>query len=161
MWLIENGNPVPVLRGREKIESFINQCLLGDWVIRIEHRGYEQQPHMGWQQWENSFFAIDNARSVVKSINACHEAFPFHSIRIYAEKFMPEMRMVYCIYESPSAELTPDDSRYLDKRPIDAKQNWPQVSPVSIEEKATGTWRYIAAAGTVAGSVMLWEIASL
>lgn len=156
---VENLDPVMPLQNREKIESFIENSLLGDWIIRIEYSGRNAQGQTDWLQWDSTFFAITSAEDVLQVIDSCYAYFPEREIRISAEKVRPQTRMVYSVYqpgESVLKTLSPDHVASQA-----ANQEWPQVATDEITSvKANNKWRFMAAIGTLAGSLIVWEAAS-
>lgn len=79
-----------------KLRKLIENSLLSDWAIRIE---FEDGKSEDWQQWENSFFALNSAEPVIAAIKECYQDNPYHAIRISAEKFRPQTSMLYTVYE--------------------------------------------------------------
>lgn len=83
----------------EKIGQLIQHSLCGDWILRIEHTQNASSHHVVWQQWNTPFFAIANPEPVINSIEICRDTYPTHTIRLYAEKIRPEVRLVYWIHQ--------------------------------------------------------------
>lgn len=161
MWLVQNSDPVPTLKNREKIEQFIDRSLLGDWSIRIEHSiGDSERDDAVWLQWGATLFALTSPRAVMEAIDNCHASHPSHDIRINAEKFSPEMRMVYCVYRAVDAEALEGKSSGKEKLPVAANQDWMPEPEENSPAKAGSSWRYLAAVGTLAGTLIAWEAAS-
>ncbi|WP_455375774.1 ribulose bisphosphate carboxylase small subunit [Kaarinaea lacus] len=160
MQLIENFEPVPPLHNRKNIENFIDQSLLGDWVIRVEYSGKNPQGKIDWVQWGSTMFAIKSSCDVMREIDACHANYPAKEIRIYAEKVRPEMRMVYSVYRPTEFGLNDKVSVSIISEA--ANQEWPRPGneTVPVKAKANSAWRYLAAAGTLAGTLIVWEVAS-
>lgn len=160
MQLIENFEPVPPLQNRKNIENFVDQSLLGDWVIRVEYSGKNPQGEIDWVQWGPTMFAIKSSCDVMKEIDACHANYPAKEIRIYAEKVLPEMRMAYSVYRP--VELGINDKVSESIAAEAANQEWPRSGgeTLPVKAKANSTWRYLAAAGTLAGTLIVWEVAS-
>ena len=160
MRLVENYSPVPPLHNRRNIENFIDQSLLGDWVIRVEYSGNNSKKQTGWIQWGSTLFAIRSPDEVMDAIDACHSSFPEQEIRIYAEKVRPEMRMVYNVYrstESGSHDETPVSVNVASEA---ANQEWHPTADESVSARGNSAWRFLAAAGTLAGTLIVWEAAS-
>ncbi|MGD8560285.1 MAG: ribulose bisphosphate carboxylase small subunit [Gammaproteobacteria bacterium] len=106
MHLVNNCTPPATLNCHHELEEFIGRSLLGDWMIRIEHKGDNEPPYHRWQQWGDMLFAITRPDSVMEAIYACRSSYPAHAIRIYAEKVWPESRMIYRIHETPDSGQT-------------------------------------------------------
>lgn len=158
MWLVQNSNPVPTLHNRDKIEQFIDRSLLGDWSIRIEHSvGDSSQEDAVWLQWGTTLFAITSPKAVMEAIDDCHASNPSHDIRIHAEKFRPEMRMVYCVYRAAESSNASGNG---EGQSVAANQDWIQLPEEKIPAKGNNAWRYVAAATTLAGTLIVWEAAS-
>ena len=158
MRLVDNLDPVPPLNNRKNVENFIDQSLLGDWIIRVEYSGNNAQGQPDWLQWGATLFAINSSNDVMQAIDSCYAYFPERDIRIYAEKVRPETRMVYSVYRA-------DESGLNSRAPVSvasqaANQEWLQPVKESVPASTNNTWRFIAAAGTVAGSLIVWEAAS-
>ena len=160
MQLVENFDPVPPLQNRKNIENFIDQSLLGDWIIRVEYSGNNPQGQADWVQWGSTMFAISSPDEVMEAIDACHANFPQQEIRIYAEKVRPEMRMVYSVYRSTEYVLNDAPSVSVNVASEAANQEWPQSADERVPARANNAWRFIAAAGTLAGTLIVWEVAS-
>lgn len=158
MWLVQNSNPVPTLYNRDKIEEFVDRSLLGDWSIRIEHAvGDSSQEDSVWLQWGTTLFAITSPKAVMEAIDDCHASNPSHDIRIHAEKFRPEMRMVYSVYRGTESS---NESVNVESQSAAANQDWIQLPDERTSAKGNTAWRYVAAATTLAGTLIVWEAAS-
>ena len=158
MRLLEICNPVPALQNRNKMENFIDQSLLGDWIIRVEYSGNNSQGQRGWIQWGSTMFAIRSPDEVMEAIDACHTNYPEQEIRIYAEKVRPQVRIVYSVYRASEPGLKhlatvngPSDA---------ANQEWLQSGGQAVPVRTKSAWRFIAAAGALAGTFIVWEAAS-
>jgi ribulose bisphosphate carboxylase small subunit len=80
-----------------KINNLIESSLLFDWIIRIElDRG--ESRHSCWEQWDQTFFALRTAESVIAAVKSCYSRNPDCTIRIYAEKVRPQSRMYFTVY---------------------------------------------------------------
>ena len=79
------------------IKKIIENSLLADWSIRIEHHtgGIDTD---GWQLWTKAFFAVRSAEAVLESLLDCYTRHPRSSIRIHAERFRPQCRVLYTVY---------------------------------------------------------------
>ena len=80
------------------IKKTIENSLLADWLINIECLPHGAE-HEGWQKWDKNFFAIKSAQPVITALLACYEKNPMYGIRIVAEKFRPQSRLVYTAYD--------------------------------------------------------------
>jgi ribulose bisphosphate carboxylase small subunit len=80
-----------------KIKKLIESSLLFDWIIRIEFDRGESE-HTRWEQWDQTFFALRTAESVIAALKSCYMKNPHRIIRIYAEKFRPQTRMYFTAY---------------------------------------------------------------
>lgn len=129
MWLVQHSQTVPTLHNRDKIAQLVDQSLLGDCAIRIEHSGVEQNG--AWVQWGQTLFAIKSAEQVMAVIDACHTSCPSHDIRISAEKFRPQMRMVYNVCRAADA-VSSDDVSITNTSPSEAaNQMWTHMVAAS------------------------------
>lgn len=161
MQLVENLDAVPPLSNRENVENFVEQSLLGDWVIRVEYSGRNAQGQTDWLQWDSTFFAIASADDVMQAIDSCYAYFPEREIRISAEKIRPATRMVYSVYRPAESDLKSQAPVPVSVASQAANQEWPDTAE---EEKITvndnSKWRYFAAVGTLAGTLFALEAAS-
>lgn len=89
------------------INKIIENSLLSDWAIRIEFREVEAESAR-WQLWDITFFALRSAIPVLESLMKCYTKNPKCTIRINAEKFRPQSRLLYTVY-NPS--LVPSDAQ--------------------------------------------------
>ncbi len=80
-----------------KIKKLVESSLLFDWIIRIEFDSRESE-HSCWKQWDQTFFALRSAESVIAALKACYTKYPDYTIRINAEKVRPQTRMYYTAY---------------------------------------------------------------
>lgn len=158
MRLLENYYPVPPLQNRHSLENFIDQSLLGDWIIRVEYSGNNSQGQKAWAQWGSTMFAVKSPDEVMQAIDACHANYPAKEIRLYAEKVRPETRMIYSVYRSSESVL--EDEVCVNVAPVAAHHPWWQTSDSYIPAKGNATWRYLAAACTLVGTLIVWEAAS-
>lgn len=79
------------------IKKIIESGLLADWLIRIEYRNSVSQAG-DWQLWEQSHFALRSAKPVIKTLLDCYTKQPGSIIRICAERFRPQTRLLYTVY---------------------------------------------------------------
>jgi ribulose bisphosphate carboxylase small subunit len=159
MQLVENFDPVSPLHNRKNIENFIDQSLLGDWAIRVEYAKNNSQGQLSWFQWGSTMFAIKSPADVMEAIDNCHANYPAQEIRIHAEKFRPEMRMVYSIFRASESGIN-NDQACVNIASQAANQEWIQSADESGLAKANSAWRYLAAVGALAGTLLVLEAAS-
>jgi len=79
------------------IRKLIENGLLFDWSITIEYVNNNTESAF-WQQWNQSFFALQSAEPVIAALMDCYNKNPDHLIRLNAEKFRPQTRMVHMVY---------------------------------------------------------------
>lgn len=79
------------------IKKIIENSLLSDWAISIEYHSNGIDT-AGWQLWNRSFFAVRSAEAVLESLLDCHAKHPRCCIRINAEKYRPQCRVLYTAY---------------------------------------------------------------
>jgi len=157
MKLVQNAIPLDSLGYRNDVESLIGQSLFGDWLLRIEHAGTEPQSSSNWKQWDDVFFAIKDTEPVMQALFACHASHPSHSIRIYAEKIRPETRMIYSVYDATKDQAAEKNAANENLAASAANQDVGESLVARANSKANPVWRYIAATGALAGSILLWE----
>lgn len=80
-----------------KVRKLIENSLLADWVLRIEYDSGEHESD-SWRQWDETFFALRSADSVLDALKVCYSKFSDRVIRINAEKIRPRTRMLYTVY---------------------------------------------------------------
>lgn len=79
------------------IKRIITNSLLFDWAINIEYREVKAES-VGWELWDNTFFALRSAGPVIESLMKCYAKKSRCVIRIHAEKFHPQSRLLYTVY---------------------------------------------------------------
>ena len=79
------------------IKKIIETSLLADWAIRIEYECGESHV-TDWRLWGEPCFAITSAKPVLDALLDCYTRHPRSTIRIHAEKFSPETRLLYTVY---------------------------------------------------------------
>lgn len=79
------------------LKKLIDSSLLADWAIRIEYQSNKSDT-TSWQLWDKAHYAICSAQPVLEALLACYMQHPRSSIRINAEKFRPQSRMIYTVY---------------------------------------------------------------
>ncbi len=80
------------------LKKIIETSLLSDWAISIEYQTRESETTC-WQLWDKTFFAIRSAEHVLTALLNCYTRHPKSTIRIYAEKFRPQSRILYTVYD--------------------------------------------------------------
>ena len=93
------------------IKKIIDNSLLSDWAIRIEYLDHASET-ADWQLWDKTFFAIRSASPVIASLDACYEKHSKCTIRIAAEKFRPQSRLLFSVYTPP---ILPEETVYKDQ----------------------------------------------
>ena len=79
------------------LKKIIESSLLADWAISIEYHGGESEATC-WQIWDKVHFALRSSKPVLEALLACYTKHPRSTIRICAEKFRPQTRMLYTVY---------------------------------------------------------------
>jgi len=90
------------------LEKTINDSLLHDWAIRIEHIPNVTSRYANWQQWGKTLYSLDNPSLVLEALIACNKIFPEEEIRIKAEKSEPETNMIFWVYCKPDTVFSED-----------------------------------------------------
>ena len=80
------------------IRKLIENSLLFDWAITIEYADGNSETAF-WQQWDDSFFALNSAEPVIVALTDCYNKNPGYAIRLIAVKFRPQIRMVHMVYK--------------------------------------------------------------
>ena len=71
-----------------------------------------------------------------------------------------EMRMVYSVYRPAISDSIKQASLNVGVKSDAANQEWPQSENASVTANPKSAWRFLAAAGTLAGTLIVWEVAS-
>ena len=91
------------------IKKIIESSLLADWAIRIEYECGESHVN-NWRVWNKPCFAITSAKPVIDALLDCYTKNPRSTIRIHAERFCTQTRLLYTVYNPQylpaEAELT-------------------------------------------------------
>lgn len=114
------------------VTKIIESSLLADWAISIEYQSGESEATC-WQLWDKAYFAIRSAKPVLEALLACYTKHPRCTIRICAEKFRPQTRMLYTVY----------NPQYLPAETGAKPQTSPMRSPREYEQSMVQT-RFIA-----------------
>ena len=80
------------------IRKIIENSLLYDWAIKIEYLDFESEIST-WQTWDKTYFAVNSAQLVLESLSNCYKANPRFIIRMNAEKFHPQSKLMFCVYK--------------------------------------------------------------
>lgn len=79
------------------IKKVIEASLLTDWAIRVEYQSGESETG-SWQLWDKLFFAVRSAEAVLGALLDCYTEYPKNTIRLNAEKFSPQSRLLFIVY---------------------------------------------------------------
>jgi len=79
------------------LKKIIESSLLADWAIRIEYQAGQSDASC-WQLWDKTYFAIRCAKPVLETLLDCYTKHPTSTIRICAEKYRPQTRILYTAY---------------------------------------------------------------
>lgn len=79
------------------IKKIIESSLLADWAIRIEYDCGESHA-TDWRIWDKTCFAITSAKPVLDALLDCYTRHPKSTIRINAERFCTQTRLLYTVY---------------------------------------------------------------
>lgn len=112
------------------IKKIINASLLFDWAINIEY----QEAGSGsarWSRWDDTFFALRSAGSVIESLMNCYKSNPECTIRINAEKFRPQSRLLYTAY-NPAYAASETEVKAQDSRTWLLREQGASISPTSV-----------------------------
>ena len=106
------------------LRKVIENSLLRDWVIRVEYHGEETGINC-WQLWDKTFFAIGSAKDVIQAITNCYKAHPRSTIRLYAEKFRPQTRMLFTVYNPQYLHTETERKTRSNNRPLTQPHDQP------------------------------------
>jgi ribulose bisphosphate carboxylase small subunit len=104
------------------LKKIIETSLLADWAISIEYQSGETEATC-WQLWDKAYFAIRSAKSVLEALLDCHSKHPGSTIRLRAEKFRPQTRMLYTVYNPQYLPAETDSKPQTYSRPSPRKQD--------------------------------------
>ena len=110
------------------IKKIIENSLLADWAIRIEYLGHDSASG-DWQTWDKAFYAVRSASPVITALAACYEKHANCAIRLSAEKFNPQSRLLYSVY-TPHFLLEETVSKpqpISDNKPLQINQPFSQI----------------------------------
>ena len=99
------------------IKKIIENSLLSNWAISIEYQTSETDT-ASWQLWDKAFFAIRSAEAVLDSLVDCYTKHPRSTIRINAEKFHPQSRILYTVYNPQYLPADTDIKRQTASRQL-------------------------------------------
>lgn len=86
---------LPALECLDEIEQLVRRSLRGNWVIRIEYA--DTGSHANWQTWGKPLFAVRDSATITDAILACRAGFPARAIRLNAQRFHPDTRLLYWV----------------------------------------------------------------
>ena len=142
----------------DELERHIENTLSDHWILRVEHTEDVNPVHTQWQQWGNALYCLKEARPLIHSIQACRVKHPTHSIRLYAEKTSPRIRLIYPVYRpegnTGSAQNLPG------KRIAQASRrfgNWLEPLRTGAIAARTRIWRIVTVTGMLLGSLLVFE----
>jgi ribulose bisphosphate carboxylase small subunit len=107
------------------LKKIIESSLLADWAISIEYQSGESETTC-WQIWDKTYFAIRSAKPVLEALLDCYTKHPRGTIRLCAEKFRPQTRLLYTVY----------NPQYLPADTVSRPQTYPEQSPREHEQPA-------------------------
>lgn len=87
----------------------VENYLLNDWAISIEHTDDIKYLNTKWERWGKTFYKPSNASIVIDSIFSCHDSNPLNAIRLYAEKYTPASRFCLFITEGSNNSIKHDE----------------------------------------------------
>ena len=141
----------------DELERHIENTLSDHWILRVEHAEDVNPGHIQWQQWGDSLYCVKEAKPLIHSIQACRVKHPTHSIRLYAEKTSPRIRLIYPVYRpegnTGSAQMLPG------KWIAQASRFGAWLKPLQAGAIAARTriWRIITVTGLLLGSFLVFE----
>ena len=106
------------------VKKIIENSLLGDWAIRIEYQS-EELESSSWQTWNKTFFAIDAADDVLIALRDCYAKHPKCTIRLHAERFRPQTRIIYTVYDPQHLPAETELNTQTSTRPSSRKYEQP------------------------------------
>lgn len=112
------------------LKKIIESSLLCDWAIRVEYYCEEKRINC-WQLWDKTYFAIRSARDVLRAISNCYKSHPRSTIRLHAEKFHPQTRMLFTVYNPQYLPAETEVRKQSSRQPYSDKHDQPR-SPVRI-----------------------------
>ena len=141
----------------DDLERLIENTLSHNWILRVEHTQDVNPVCTQWRQWEKAQYCVKEAGPVIRSIQACREEYPTHSVRLYAEKTSPRTRFIYPVYRSEgdtgSAQVLPG------KWTAQASRLGVWLKPLETGAIAARSrfWRIITVTGMLLGSFLAFE----
>jgi ribulose bisphosphate carboxylase small subunit len=107
------------------LKKIIENSLLSNWAISIEYQIGETDTTI-WQLWDKTYFAIRSAEAVLDSLIDCYTKHSRCAIRINAEKYHPQSRILYTVY---NPQYLPADT---DIKPQTASRRLPAFKGVGV-----------------------------
>ena len=141
----------------DEVERVLAENLSHNWILRIEHADNVNSVSTQWQQWGKPLFANKDSSSLLNDIRACLTHHPSHTIRLYAEKFNPQVQFVYWVYRpeydaaliaQPEQQVTPVNSGVT--RCVSSLDD-------SVKAARSRLWRIVTVTGMVLVSLLLLE----
>ena len=77
-----------------EINNLIENGLLFDWAVKIEFLKGKHET-TDWKKWDKTFFAMHSAEPFLASLRECYSENPGCTVRLAAEKFHPQTRLLY------------------------------------------------------------------
>ena len=152
--------PTPSLPDLDEVRTLICGSLCPDWVVRIEHRPSGADADGLWRSWGRPGFARRDPDPLLDDIHACHTTHPKHEIRLCAERWRPESRLLYSIFQpvpghTPPPALLERSSRWSRPQPVPVRR--PLAARIGGARRALmGT---IGLVGSLLGSALIIEMA--
>jgi ribulose bisphosphate carboxylase small subunit len=115
------------------IKKIIENSLLSDWSICIEFLSRDAKT-TDWQLWDKAFFALRSAKPVMTALLDCYEKNSSCAIRIVAEKFRPQTRLLYTVY---SPHILPEE-RVLEPQTIN-RESVREIDPPYVQTRMLST----------------------
>ena len=145
---------LPALDCLDEVEQLVRRSLRGNWVIRVEYADTTQPAD--WQTWGKPLFAVRNSAALVDAILACRASHPMRAIRLNAERFHPDTRLIYWIHQAQQPK--PERAHSTGGVP----QTDRAVAPVARRNSGAGSarrglWRLLAIAGMLIASLLVFE----
>lgn len=119
---------VAPLSCQSEVEQLIKDSLHTDWAIFVEYSEFSEAKNNRWNHWNRwgkAYFAVQSATAVIDAILACRACFPHYYIRLYAEKYRPSTKLIYCVHD-PSKNISIDRVQLKDKFPLSYAKYFPK-----------------------------------
>lgn len=114
------------------IKRIIETSLLADWAIRVEYECHDTDG-TDWRIWGKTCFAITSAKPILELLHACYTKHPRSTIRISAEKFRPQSRMLFTVYNPQYLPAVTQTEQHKDiKNPAWEQDQFPTALTLPI-----------------------------